>query len=216
MDSTSDARPSPSEAPREPAPEHAGSVRVISKSPSGARESDDVAELAALAAEPGANIWIDLTAPQRDVVHRVARDLALHPLIADDIADRNERAKIATYDDMVHVVLFDLEYRGEVQPAEVDLVLGKRFLLSVHGTDSDLHERLLARNGVEMGLGKGPDFLLYQIADQIVDGYFPVLDRLADEIDELQDTVIEAATEWTLQRLFVLKRELIAIRRATS
>jgi magnesium transporter len=167
-------------------------------------------------ADSATRMWIDLLDPPPDVVRRVARDLGLHPLIADDIADRNERAKVATYDDMVHVVLFDLEYRGEVLPAEVDLVVGRRFLLSVHGDDTDLHRRLLARGEVEAGLAKGPDFVLYQIADQIVDGYFPVLDRLADEIDDLQDKVIEAATEWTLQRLFVLKRELLAIRRATS
>jgi magnesium transporter len=58
--------------------------------------------------------------------------------------------------------------------------------------------------------------VFYAIADYIVDGYFPVLDRLADEIDQLQDDVVERASQWTLQRLFVLKRELIRIRRATS
>jgi magnesium transporter len=58
--------------------------------------------------------------------------------------------------------------------------------------------------------------LLYAIADAIVDEYFPVLDTLADEIDDLQDDVIGNATPRTLERLFVLKRELIAMRRATS
>jgi magnesium transporter len=70
--------------------------------------------------------------------------------------------------------------------------------------------------GVSTYLGRGPDYLLYALADWIVDGYFPVLDRLADEIDQLQDDVIERASRWTLERLFVLKRELIAVRRATS
>jgi magnesium transporter len=49
-----------------------------------------------------------------------------------------------------------------------------------------------------------------------VDGYFPVLDRIGDDIDDLQDRVMEKATDWTLQRLFGLKRELAALRRATS
>ena len=72
------------------------------------------------------------------------------------------------------------------------------------------------RDGVGPILAKGTDFLLYTIADRIVDGYFPVLDALADEIDDLQDRVVASPSEWTLQRLFVLKRELLAIRRATS
>ncbi len=72
------------------------------------------------------------------------------------------------------------------------------------------------RAGAEPILKKGTDFLLYVLADHIVDGYFPVLDRLAEEIDELQDRVLESPSDWTLQRLFVLKRELLEIRRATS
>jgi magnesium transporter len=212
MDATSDAPRSRSETERTATE----SVRIVCWAPSGVRESDDIGALAAMVGEADSQVWIDLTDPSPDVVRRVADDLGLHPLIAGDIEDRNERAKVATYDDMVHVVLFDLEYRGEVRPAEVDLVLGQRFLLSVHGTDCDLSARVGERDSVGPLLAKGTDFLLYVIADRIVDGYFPVLDQLADEIDELQDKVVESPSEWTLQRLFVLKRELLAIRRATS
>ena len=170
-----------------------------------------------MVAEPDARVWIDLVDPAPDVVKSVAAVLGLHPLIVEDIAERNQRAKFETYDDdVVHIVLFDLDYRGEVQPAEIDLVLGKRFLLSVRGPDADLEAKVPMRDGVGPVLAKGTDFLLYMIADHVVDGYFPVLDRLADEIDELQDRVLSAPTDWTLQRLFVLKRELLAIRRATS
>jgi magnesium transporter len=216
MDATSEGRRSPSE-PTEPAREPQGAaVRIISWSPSGTRETDAVTALSAMVADADTQVWVDLTDPSPDIVRSVASDLGLHPLIAEDVAERNERAKVATYDDMLHVVLFDLEYRGEVVPAEVDFVLGKRFLLSVHGSDCDLRSRIEERNGGGPILAKGADFMLYTIADRIVDGYFPVLDALADEIDDLQDKVVESASEWTLQRLFVLKRELLAIRRATS
>ena len=50
----------------------------------------------------------------------------------------------------------------------------------------------------------------------IVDGYFPVLDRIEDEIDALQDDVIARPNAWTLERLFALKRQLIGLRRAMS
>jgi magnesium transporter len=212
MDATSDAPQSRSEA----GPVPAGTARIWCWTPHGVSESDDVGTVAGMVAAPDSRIWIDLIDPAPDVVRTIAADLALHPLIADDIEDRNQRAKVATYDDMVHVVLFDLEYRGEVQPAEIDIVLGSRFLLSVHGPDCDIAARAQMRDGPGPLLAKGTDFLLYVIADRIVDGYFPVLDSLADEIDELQDKVLESPTEWTLQRLFVLKRELLAIRRATS
>ena len=210
MDATSDAPPSPSEpAPVDP-------VLIVCWSPAGVTESGDIHALASMLADPGARLWIDLIEPAQDVVRTVAAVLELHPLIADDIQERNERPKIATYDDMLHVVLFNLEYGGEVHPAEIDLVVGRRFLLSVHDADCDLRRRVQVRGGIGATIAKGPDFLLYTIADRVVDDYFPVLDRLADEIDELQDKVLQSPSEWTLQRLFVLKRELLTIRRATS
>jgi magnesium transporter len=225
MDATNQGPPSRSEpaaaeqtgpAPGTPPAPKAGHTRIVCWSAAGTRETDDVRAVASMLETPDALLWIDLVDPPTDVVSHVAAALHIHPLIAEDIAERNQRAKFETYDDVIHVVLFDLDYRGEVQPDEMDLVLGLRFLLSVHGPDPDLNERVPMRNGVGSVLAKGPDFLLYTIADHVVDGYFPVLDRLADEIDDLQDRVIESPSEWTLQRLFVLKRELLAIRRATS
>jgi magnesium transporter len=212
MDSTTDAPPSPSEPPSEAAHQ----IRVVCWSPAGVERKDDVAGLAAMVADPAARVWVDLVNPSPNVVGSVATDFGLHPLIVEDIAEKNQRAKIVEYDDVIHVVVFDLDYQGEVHPSEIDLVLGSRFLLSVHEPDSKLSEAIAARNGAAALLAKGPDFLLYTILDHVVDGYFPVMDRLADEIDELQDRVVESASEWTLQRLFVLKRELLTIRRATS
>ena len=223
MDATSDARRSPSE----PAPTgdaaadpdsrvSSGPVRIVCWSSSGVSESTDLADLAGLVARPDTRLWVDLTDPTEESVRAVARTLHLHPLVADDIQERNERAKVAVYDDMVHVVLFDLQYRGEVQPAELDLVLAKQFLLSVHASDSNLAQRVPMRDGVGAVLAKGTDFLLYTIADRLIDGYFPMMDKLADEIDDLQDQVIQSPNEWTLQKVFTLKRELLAIRRATS
>jgi magnesium transporter len=199
-------------------PDHqAGNVRIVCWSPSGVEGSSDIASVAAMVGRPDACLWVDLIDPPESDVRIVTSALGIHPLIAEDIAERNQRAKIEEYnDDVVHIVLFDLDYIGEVEPQEIDLVLGKRFLLSVHGPDPDLAERVPKHNGAGAALAKGPDFLLYAIIDHVVDGYFPVLDKIADEIDDLQDRVIEEPSEWTLKRLFVLKRELLEIRRAVS
>jgi Mg2+ and Co2+ transporter CorA len=71
--------------------------------------------------------------PNNDEIRIVADALGLHPLIAEDIADQNQRAKVETFDDgTVHVVLFALDYAGEASAAEIDFVLGDRYLLTVH------------------------------------------------------------------------------------
>ena len=95
-------------------------------------------------------------------------------------------------------------------------MLTKRSLLSVHEPGWDPFAIPQFRGGPGAVLKRGPDFVLYTLTDAIVDGYFPVLDKLEDDIDGLQDDVIQHPTTWTLERLFTLKRELIGLRRATS
>ena len=207
MAATSGDQPPPSDGP---------DIRILIWRPAGMTETADVGSLRAALDDPNARIWVDCIDPAAEIVRPIAEALGLHPLIAEDIVERNQRAKVETFDDVVHIVLFALTYLGEVATSEVDMVVGPRFLVSVHGPECDLRGMGPLRAGVEPVLTRGTDFLLYVLADHIVDGYFPVLDRLADEIDDLQDQVLQSATDWTLERLFVLKRELIAIRRATS
>ena len=142
--------------------------------------------------------------------------LQLHPLIVENIAERNQRAKVELFEGTIHVVMFWIAYEGEVTELEIDIVLGQRSLLTVHepGWDPFTLQQMRADPGSL--LQRGPDFLLYAITDGIVDGYFPVLDAIEDEIDALQDDAIRKNTSWTLERLFTLKRELIALRRAIS
>ena len=129
----------------------------------------------------------------------------------------NQRAKVEETEGTVHVVMFWIAYEGAITEHRG----GPRPQPSVaaHGPRSRAGTRSRCRSsGATSGhiLKRGPDFLLYSITDGIVDGYFPVLDALDDEIDALQDDVIQKPTSWTLERLFALKKELIGLRRAMS
>jgi magnesium transporter len=198
-----------------------GRIRVLVGRPDGeTRESTSIDGLAAVVAEARTakgTVWIDLEAPTAGQVRAVADALGLHPLLIEDITDRNQRAKIEEFGDVVHLVLFALAFPGEVVPMEVDIVLGEAFLLTVHDAGWDPRAAQRFRIGQGGVIAKGPDFLLYVLADALVDGYFPVLDSLAEEIDALQDELVTAQpSQWALQRLFAIKRELIELRRATS
>jgi len=174
-------------------------------------------ELAGILRDPEARVWVDLTAPEGTSVADITTLLDLHPLIAEDIAERNQRAKFEEIEGTIHIVMFAVHYADrEVSTVEVDLVLGERSLLTVHGDGFDPFALDQLRGDAGAVLQRGPDFLLYAITDGLVDALFPVMDAIEDEIDELQDDVIRKATPATLERLFALKRELIGLRRATS
>ena len=177
-------------------------------------ESTNVDDLARLHASKGSDTWIDLTNPSPDLVGAVARRLGLHPLIAEDIIEHNERAKVQLVDDVIHVVAFVLEREGpgDVVAHEIDFVLGRGFLLSVHPPSWDPMAAHQLKMGLDTVLSKGPDLLLWALIDSIVDGYFPVFDRLGDEIDEVEDAALARTVPATLQQIFRLKRELLRIR----
>jgi magnesium transporter len=191
-------------------------IRGITWTPAGGRPIGSRDDLAAALSDPAARLWVDVTAPSHIAVNDVAGLLTLHPLIAEDIAEKNQRAKIEEIEGAIHIVMFAIAYEGEITELEVDLVLEHRSLLTVHEPGWDPFALQQLRGDPGALLGRGPDFLLYGIVDGIVDGYFPVLDAIEDEIDALQDDVIARPNSWTLERLFALKRQLIGLRRAMS
>jgi len=188
------------------------SIHIRSWHDGAIEESTHVDDLAQLVSAKDSATWIDLTEPSSELLHAVARRLGLHPLIAEDIVERNERAKVRLVADVIHIVLFELERTDDIAIQEIDFVLGKDFLMSVHPAGWDP----LAAHQVKMGVGpllsKGPDLLLWALVDSIVDGYFPVFDALGDEIDEVEDLSISQTVPSTLQHIFRLKRELLQIR----
>jgi magnesium transporter len=177
---------------------------------------DDRTRLAAILADPEARTWVDVTAPSHSEIADVAELLHLHPLIAEDIAERNQRAKVEEIEGTIHIVMFWITHAAEVTEIEVDIVLGERTLLTVHDPGWDPFTLQQLRGDPGNLLRRGADFLLYALTDGIVDGYFPVLDGIEDQIDSLQDDVIRNPAKETLERIFELKRDLVGLRRAMS
>ena len=196
-----------------------GTIRVVSLKGSEAEESEGEEALGALPAllsRAKCSLWVDLVAPTPQQAQQVGEALGLHPLIIEDVLEGNQRAKIETTEGVVHIVLFHLSYGDVVVASELDIVLGKGFLFTVHNVDWDPRAGHHLANGLAPILKHGPDHLLWAIADDLIDGYFPFADRIGDAIDEVQDQVIRKATPDTVEQLFKLKRELIQVRRAIS
>ena len=210
---------SPSEVATPRASLEPATIRVAAVVGDTVREIEGAEALAALpelCKQPSASVWIDLTSPTAEQAKLVGKALDLHPLIVEDVLEGDQRAKIETTDNVIHIVLFHLTYDEKVAPSELDIVLGPGFLLTVHEASWDPRLSSHLRSGLGPILRHGPDHLLWALADDIVDGYFPFADRLGYAIDEVQNEVVRKATPDTLEHLFVLKRELIEVRRAVG
>lgn len=166
--------------------------------------------------ESSARHWVDLTDPSPALVEAVAADLGLHPLIAEDILERNQRPKLELTDGFAHLVVFAVAWERELLVDEIDIVLGSTFLLTVHTRSWDPRTAQHLREGVAPVLARGTDFLLWALLDHVVDDYYPVFDRIEDEIDDLEDRIVSRPERDTLDQLFSLKRQLVDLRHVSA
>lgn len=168
-------------------------------------------------ARTDSRMWIDLEDPDRELLLSLCGVLDLHPLVTEDILERNQRAKIEETGRELHIVLFALHHEEhQIFKHEIDIVLGKRFLLTVHDAGVNPREAPFMRRDKGAHLEKGPDYTLWALSDWIVDAYFPVFDEVGDEIDELEDKVLQQPSRDTVEQLFGLRRDLLVIRHAVT
>jgi magnesium transporter len=193
-----------------------GRISIVSAADGTLSRSDALEDLPTLLQDEEAVVWIDLTDPSPARVNAVAEELGVHALVVEDIVESDGRAKLEEVGDVLHIVLFALTRDDATRLHEVDFILGRGFLLSVHPAAWDVRSAHQLRAGLGPIMERGPDALLWALSDAIVDGYFPVFDELADAIDGLEDRTLEHADRETLQQVLEMKRELIRIRHVVA
>ncbi|ATB34241.1 magnesium/cobalt transporter CorA [Melittangium boletus] len=166
--------------------------------------------------------WIDILQPTEEVMKRLGERYGLHRLAIEDCLHLDQRPKLEEYPNHQFIVLqgFSANPQNvcELTLHEHHFFLGPDWLISVHelpfpGMEA-VHQR--ARAEPEASLGRGVDVLLYLLADALVDGNFPILDRFNDELEDLESSIFENAQPEHLQRIFALKRALVMVRRVLS
>lgn len=169
----------------------------------------------------GVQRWIDVRSPDAAQLELLRERFDFHPLTIEDCAHLDQRPKLEEYGDHIFLVTQGFACRGE-QVRELELLelhafLGERFLVTVHSAPiAALDEVWLRAAGDARQLSRGVAFVYYLIADGIVDDNFPILDRVADELDDLEDAVLERPRPPDLHRIFELKRHLVAMRKVLS
>lgn len=165
-------------------------------------------------------LWLDLDTPTHDELQLIASEFGFHPLAVEDAARPHQRPKIDVYSNFYFLVFYDIDYIEDgdrIDERELDIFLGKNFLITVHyGSIEEISEVAgrFHRNLERMDHGVG--VLLYSLLDTIVDHYFPVVERIGARIEELELAVFEDGHRRNTRDIFTLKKELLNLRRAIS
>jgi magnesium transporter len=161
--------------------------------------------------------WLDLAAPTQDDLARLGEVFGFHPLALEDSEQFGQRPKLDNYGDYVFLVFYGAWQHGPDDTAplrEVHLFISGHYLVTIHREPLpplDQQREQLAGRALH-----SEQFLLYRVLDALVDSFFPLLSDMDDEIDELEAAVLADPDEHQLERLFALKRELVAMRKVVT
>lgn len=159
--------------------------------------------------------WLDLSVLDQEGAESLLRDtFGFHPLAIEDAEHFGQRPKLDSYDGFALLVVYGATDSGQL--VEVHCFYTENYLVTVHHDPCSNLFDLVERLRQHAGPRADHVMLLYEVVDALVDGYFPVLAKLDDQIDDLEDEILERPTEEQLGRLFDMKRSLIALRKVVT
>jgi magnesium transporter len=165
--------------------------------------------------------WVDVQGlGSLEVIQDLGRVFELNSLVLEDVANMAERPKVEDYEDQLVIIarMVMPKTKGSgFYSEQVSFVLGKYYLLTIQEEPTrDCFEPI--RNRIKSNRGiirkHGADYLAYALLDSIVDGFFPILERYGERIEDLEEEVILKPTPDTLRKIYKIRRQLLKLRRA--
>jgi magnesium transporter len=179
----------------------------------------DFREIHSYLARPGTFVWVALKDATEAELEQMREEFDLHPLAVEDASHGHQRPKIEEYGDQLFVVMHTVEVAGEeLSVGEVDVFVGRNFVLSVRSRTERGFQDVRARAEREPDLLRhGAGFVLYALMDAIVDRYFPVLDAVEMQLEEVEEHLFSGTSpRENIEALYYVKQKLTTLKHAVS
>jgi magnesium transporter len=195
-------------------------IRVLMRQANGAMTETRSPQTMPIApAAEGDLLWLDLSQEPLPQVEKILRDFfPFHPLAIDDALNESHVPKVDEWYEYLYIVLRSAYLEADGEPAvhapELDIFLGQNFLITYASEKIGAIERVWALCGQdERWLERGPDFLLYRLADELAAEMVETADAMHDQLDELEEEIFSEQPPDTSEELFTLKRNVLRLRR---
>ncbi len=177
------------------------------------------AEAAVAALNEGGFIWLNYYNPPKEEFNFLIDKLGIHPLSVEDCLDTSQVPKMEHFPESTFFIFNAHSYISKTLFVdEVDFILGKNFLVTVSGINSDNRKPL---NNIEAivekdpGLSKsGPAFLMHVVLDYVVDEKFHAFEAMEDELEESEDAVIDNPEAFNPSELIRIRKYLVNLRKS--
>lgn len=172
------------------------------------------------AAEADTVTWVNVDGLHEPaVLEAVGERFGIHRLALEDVLSTVQRPKAEAYEGHTLIILRMLTFDDDtdsVLSEQVSFVVGPTWIFSFQERRGDVFEPVRERLRQAKGRirHRGPDYLAYALIDTIVDTYFKILEKIGDQIEELEEAALYDPSPEVLQRIHHLRRELLVVRRA--
>jgi magnesium transporter len=180
----------------------------------------DVGQISDYLQRPDCFVWVAVHDAAAAELGGMQQAFGLHPLAVEDAQTGHQRPKIEEYGDSLFAVLHIVEpHEDELNVGELAIFAGRNYVLSVRNNAEKGFQDVRARSEREPDLlRQGPGYILYALMDAVVDRYFPLLDRLEDELDAIEQRIFapEGVPRENIEALYELKQRLMVMKHAVS
>jgi magnesium transporter len=160
--------------------------------------------------------WLDVAGPTPEQIDELADRFGWHKLVREDLKEFDQRPKIDNYGDYMLLVFYGAHFDSNDEPdlTEVHIILSGSYIVTLRHKGCHELEQLHAR--FQQRPTGSEQFVVYRVLDTLTDSFFPLLERIDDNIDELEDQIIQRPTDAQLQQMFRIKRFLVRLRRVIT
>ncbi|HEY6187070.1 MAG TPA: magnesium/cobalt transporter CorA [Pyrinomonadaceae bacterium] len=188
-----------------------GSIKV--------EEGFTVEQLPDLLSDESLTIWVDMEHPTDDDDRILLDVFRFHPLSVEDCRADRHHPKVEEFPEYLYFILHGVTANTDsvnFNTIELDGFLGRNFVLTYHHDvfrSINIVKQLVRSSPIPCQ--RGPAYLLYQILDQLIDFYMPVLDDFDERLIQLEDEIFNLTNPDSsiLERIQHLKRSILRLRR---
>ena len=168
---------------------------------------------------PQGVLWVDFISEPPETCEPILAEFGFHPLAIDDALQETHVPRLDDWGEYLYIVLnyMNMEANGdswETKVDELDVFLGRNYIVTHHDYRiTAVDETWVVCDRDERNLHEGADHILYRIADHLMAGYMPAIEKIDDAIDRIEDQIFDRPSPRTLEQLLALKRVLVAMRR---
>ncbi len=162
--------------------------------------------------------WINVDGLHNvQTIEKIGERFDIHPLIQEDIVHLGQRPKLEDFDSYIFLVVRML-YLNEknIIDEQLSVVFGSNYVITFQEHPGDVFDLLKERirNGKYRIRKSKTDYLAYSIMDTVVDNYFILLEKFGEKIEDIEEELLVNPSQETLQKLHLLKREILSLRRS--